>query len=104
MLLAWVTNAFFDSFTSSSPWGQANITGEEAVGYFYDDIIGMQTLGKDLRPTRVVGANAGYSALVWVCIYLCLAFGMKWTGRVAYITMGLVSLCACGRICHFFKT
>lgn len=42
-----------------------------------------------LRPTRLVGANVGYSTLVWVCVWLCLAFGTEWTGRVAYITMGL---------------
>lgn len=49
----------------------------------------MTTLGEDLRPTRIVGANVGYSILVWICIWACLAFGMKWTGRIAYFSMGL---------------
>lgn len=49
----------------------------------------MTTLGDELRPTRVVGANVGYSAIVWIIIWLCLAFGMKWTGRIAYFSMGL---------------
>ena len=65
------------------------VTIQIIVGYFYNDIIGMTTLGEDLRPTRIVGANVGYSVLVWICVWLCLAFGMKWTGRIAYFSMGL---------------
>jgi solute carrier family 6 GABA transporter-like protein 1 len=53
------------------------------------DIIGMGTLGDDLRPTRIVGPNVGYSLFVWICIWACLAFGLKWTGRIAYVSMGL---------------
>lgn len=49
----------------------------------------MDTLGSDGRPTRIVGPNVGYSLLVWICIWACLAFGLKWTGRIAYISMGL---------------
>jgi len=89
MLLAWVSRAFFESWSSEAPWTEEGITGEEAVGYFMDTIIGMSTLGPDLRPTRVLGVNVGYSALVWICIWACLAFGLKWTGRIAYISMGL---------------
>lgn len=89
MLLTWVMRAFFESFGSNDPWAGDNVTGEDAVAYFYSNIIGMQTLGGDLRPTRVVGPNVGYSVLVWLCVWLCLAFGMKWTGRIAYFSMGL---------------
>ena len=89
MLLAWVTNAFFDSFGGNAPWDQEGTTGEDAVNYFFNEIIGMSTVGEDGRPTRVVWANVGYNALVWFTIWLCLAFGAEWTGRVAYITMGL---------------
>jgi solute carrier family 6 GABA transporter-like protein 1 len=92
MLLSWVTRAFFESFGDNDPWAAANVTGQDAVDYFYADIIGMNMtkLGEnDLRPTMVVGQNVGYSALVWVCIWACLAFGMKWTGRIAYFSMGL---------------
>jgi solute carrier family 6 GABA transporter-like protein 1 len=89
ILLAWVCRAFFQSWGEEAPWSDEGVTGEQAVSYFYGDIIGMSTLGEDLRPTRVVWPNVGYSALVWLCIFACLAFGMKWTGRVAYITMGL---------------
>jgi solute carrier family 6 GABA transporter-like protein 1 len=89
MLLSWVTRAFFESFGSNDPWANQDVTGADAVGYFYTQIIGMDTLGDDLRPTRVVGANVGYSALVWIIVWACLAFGMKWTGRIAYFSMGL---------------
>ncbi|KAL3913435.1 MAG: hypothetical protein SGARI_000659 [Bacillariaceae sp.] len=89
MLLSWVSRAFFQSWSDEAPWTGEGVTGEEAVGYFYNDIIGMSTLGEDLRPTRIVWQNVGYSFFVWLCIFACLAFGMKWTGRVAYFTMGL---------------
>lgn len=47
----------------------------------------MSTLGEDNRPTRVVWVNWGYSAMIWLCVWGCLGFGMKWTGRIAYFTM-----------------
>ena len=89
MLLAWVVNSFFDSFGTNNFWAQENVTGTEASNYFYSEIIGMDTLGEDLRPTRLVGKNVAYSVLTWVLIYLCTAFGLKWTGRITYLTMGL---------------
>lgn len=89
MLLAWVCNAFFDSFGSDNFWAQAQVTGSEAKDYFYNVIIGMGTLGEDLRPTRLVGKNVGYSFLTWAVIYCCVAFGVKTTGRITYFTMGL---------------
>ena len=89
VLIAWVINAFFDSFGSNDPWADEGTTGEDAVGYFYSNVIGMDTLGDDLRPTRIVWKNVGYSFLTWLLIWLCLAFGTKWTGRITYFTMGL---------------
>jgi len=86
MLIAWVVNAFFDSF-GDSIWN-TNPTGDESFEYFYLDIIGAKTV-KDGDATRLVGANVGYSALTWLIIYLCVAFGIKWTGRITYFTMGL---------------
>jgi solute carrier family 6 (neurotransmitter transporter, GABA) member 1 len=56
---------------------------------FLQHIIGMETIGEDLRPTRVVWQNVGYSAISWILIWSCLAFGLKWTGRIAYVSMGL---------------
>lgn len=99
MLIAWVINAFFDSFTSSAPWTDEGVTGGEAIEYFLNDIIGMGTLfttvGNEtvpidnLRPSRVVTANVGYSFMTWAIIFMCVGFGVKWTGRIAYATMGL---------------
>ena len=89
MLLAWVVNAFFDTFGNENFWAQPEVTGSEAKDYFYNEIIGMSTLGEDLRPTRLVGKNVGYSFLTWAIIYLCVAFGIKTTGRITYITMGI---------------
>ena len=73
------------STISTSP----EITGEEAINYFYDTIVGQGTINPDLTPTRIVGENVGYTALVWIVIFLVTAFGLKTTGRVTYITMGL---------------
>ena len=81
MLIAWVINAFFDSFTDAAPWDDEAVDGETAIKYFLNEIVGMKTLGDDNRPTRVVKANVGYSFLSWLIIYLCVAFGIKWTGR-----------------------
>lgn len=89
MLIAWVINAFFDSWSDSAPWDQDGVSGEDAVGYFVNEIIGASTLGGAGRPTRIVGANVGYSALTWFLIWACLAGGTKWTGRITYFTMGL---------------
>ena len=78
MLLAWVCNAFFSSFGSSNFWAQDQVTGTEAKGYFYENIIGMSTLNYEtLRATRLVPENVGYSFLTWCIIYLCIAFGLK---------------------------
>ena len=89
MLLAWVCNAFFDTFSHTNFWAQEQVTGSEAKEYFENNIIGMSTLGSDLRPTRLVWENVGYSFLTWTIIYLCVAFGLKWAGRITYLTMGL---------------
>eukprot|EP00545_Synedropsis_sp_CCMP1620_P011504 CAMPEP_0119008526 /NCGR_PEP_ID=MMETSP1176-20130426/3760_1 /TAXON_ID=265551 /ORGANISM="Synedropsis recta cf, Strain CCMP1620" /LENGTH=674 /DNA_ID=CAMNT_0006960877 /DNA_START=57 /DNA_END=2081 /DNA_ORIENTATION=+ len=89
VLIAWVINAFFDSFGSEDPWAKEDVTGEEAADYFKSNIIGMDTLGDDLRPTRMVGKNVGFSFVAWFLIWACLAGGTKWTGRITYFTMGL---------------
>lgn len=84
VLIAWVMNAFFDSWSDDAPWNNAENNATASVDYFINDIIGASTLGPDGRPTRLVGANVGYCFLVWVIIYLCIAFGIKWTGRLTY--------------------
>jgi SNF family Na+-dependent transporter len=81
MLISWVLHAFFDSF-SNEIWVSDEVTGSDAKGYFFNNVIGMETLGDDLKPTRVVWGNVGCSFLTWTIIYLCVAFGVKWTGRI----------------------
>lgn len=89
MLIAWVVNAFFDSFGSNDPWGRDDINGTVAVDYFIGEVIGAKTLGEDGAPTRMVWANVGYSFLVWAICFFGTAFGVEWTGRVTYFTMGI---------------
>jgi len=88
-LLAWTCNAFFASFAEDNIWAQEKVTGLVAKNYFYDEIIGQSTLGDDQRPTRLMWKNVGYSFLTWVVVFFCVAFGIKWTGRITYFTMGL---------------
>jgi len=87
-LLAWVVNAFFDSFGNKDPWAENAAGAGNAITYMVNEVIGGKTV-EGGNATRIVGANAAYSLLVWFFVFLCLAFGMKWTGRIAYFTMGL---------------
>jgi SNF family Na+-dependent transporter len=75
VLVAWVVNAFFSTWRSDSPWGNPDLTGEEAVSYFINDIIGASTLGEDGRATRIVWRNVGFTFLSWFITFLCVAWG-----------------------------
>jgi SNF family Na+-dependent transporter len=89
-LLAWVVHAFFDSFgIENNIWAGSYVTGSEANDYFQNRIIGMETLdATTLKPTRIVWENVGCSLFTWAAIFLCIVFGIKWTGRITYFTMG----------------
>ena len=50
--------------------------------------MGMSTLGVDKRPTRVVWENFGCLVFICALLFLCVGFGVKNTGRIAYFTMG----------------
>jgi len=90
VVIGWVVKAFVSSFYDDAPWGNPGLTGNDAVEYFNDSIIGMDTVsGPDNLPTRIVGENVGYTALVYLIIFISTAFGLKTTGRITYITMGL---------------
>mmetsp|Transcript_20654 Transcript_20654/g.48744 ORF Transcript_20654/g.48744 Transcript_20654/m.48744 type:complete len:547 (+) Transcript_20654:40-1680(+) len=89
VLISWVMNAFFDSWSEDAPWNNEDLTGDDAVGYFLTKIIGNETVGEDQKPSRLVTANVLYTMLTWFIIFLCVAWGVKWTGRIAYFTMGL---------------
>lgn len=66
-------------------WSGA-VTGSAASDYFFNDIVGMGTLGANLAPTRLVFTNVFYLLLSWITIGGCVFFGIKWTGRIAYFT------------------
>jgi solute carrier family 6 GABA transporter-like protein 1 len=66
-----------------------DISGSEATEYFFHQVIGTYTLDEGMIPTRLIPANVLYLALSWLIVGLCLSFGLKVTGRIAYITMGL---------------
>lgn len=89
VLIAWVINGFFDTFSPDSPWNDPDVTGGDAVGHFVSNIIGASSLPDDGTPTRMVWANVGYSALTWFLIFISVAWGVKVTGRIAFFTMGL---------------
>jgi len=88
-LIGWVANSFFSSWSNDSPWSNPSLTGEEAVNYFLDTIVGGSTVPASGLPTRIVGRNAGFAFMTWLIIFLCVAWGVKWAGRVAYATMGI---------------
>jgi len=88
MLISWVFNAFFNSWSPDAPWQNEDLDGGAATGYFFNRVVGMETLSEDLKPSRLVGANIGYSFLTWVITFVCIAFGPKLTGRITYFTMG----------------
>jgi len=89
VLISWVANAFFSSWSDDAPWGKENLTSDEALDYFLNTVIGGETVPDSGRPSRLVTANVLYTLLTWVIIFLCVAWGVKWTGRIAYITMGI---------------
>ena len=95
MLISWVSHAFLDSF-SNPIWVSDEVTGSDAKGFFFNSVNGMETLDEDLKPTRVVWTNVGCSFLTWTLIYLCVAFGVKWTGRI-------VSLLQSHKILHRYS-
>ena len=87
-LISWCIRAFFESFGHMrDDW--EDISGSEATKYFYHEIVGQYTLDEDQKPTRIVFWNVVYLGLTWAMVGTSLSFGLKWTGRVAYVTMGL---------------
>lgn len=85
-LIAWVVKAFFDSWSSSAPWNNDDVSSGDAIDYFFGEVVGV---GDGPYATKLIGSNVGYAAVVWFIMYLCIAFGLKVTGRITYATMGL---------------
>lgn len=74
---------------SNDRWRQVPI--EKALNWFRNTITGLKTAAGTDRtfPTRIVPANLLGLSVVWVFVFLCLVFGIKWLGR---ISIGLVIL------------
>lgn len=89
VLISWVINAFFSSWSEDAPWQKEDLTSDDALNYFLDTVIGGKTVPDSNRPSRLVTANVLYTLMTWVVIFLCVAWGVKWTGRIAYLTMGI---------------
>lgn len=79
MLITWTARALFESGAADAPWNsEENLTVKNATDYFFGEYAGMKTLrADDQRPTRLVGANVGYSFLVHFFIFICVAKGME---------------------------
>ena len=90
VLIGWVINAFVSSFNEDSPWKNPEISGDEAINYFYNNIVGGDTVtSANLTPTRIVWKNVAFTALTWAMLYGVSAFGLRMTGRFTYFSMGL---------------
>lgn len=87
-LLVWDVRLFIFSFQGSQA-GYRNDNATEALAWFAGTVTGASTARENGLPTRLVGPNVGILALIWLIIFLCLAFGVKWTGRIAFFTVGL---------------
>jgi len=73
-LISWCIKGFIESFFD------ANV--QDYDGY-------NQEWSQNRVPTRIEFTNVVYLGLTWILVGCCLAFGLKWTGRIAYVTMGL---------------
>lgn len=88
MLIAWTVRALFESGLDSAPWQDEASNSTIAAGYFTDTITGLGSVQKDMNPTKLIGTNVGYALLVQTIIFFCIAFGLKTTGTITFITMG----------------
>uniref|UniRef100_A0A7S0CJ52 Transporter n=1 Tax=Proboscia inermis TaxID=420281 RepID=A0A7S0CJ52_9STRA len=86
-LIAWVLNAFFDTF-SDYAWDGSQDEKFDGTTYVLDTVIGGSTVTANGFATRIAPANVGYLFLSWVCVYCCIAFGVKVEGYITYFTMG----------------
>lgn len=88
VLIAWVCRMFiFSCIGSEGRW--SNVSAEQAYQWFQETVTGSSTVTASGGPTRLVGYNVLALAFVWVFIFVSLGFGVKWTGRLSYVTVGL---------------
>jgi len=90
VFIAWVANALVSTWDDDAPWGTPGLTSDEAISYFHSNIVGMDTVTtRDLKPTRIVGKNIGYSAMIWIFVFMVTSLGLRNVGRIAIVTMVL---------------
>lgn len=66
------------------------MTESEAFNWFLETVLSTSTVQENsLLPTRLVPENVAALAFIWLAIFVALAFGVKWAGRLSYITTGL---------------
>mmetsp|Transcript_7645 Transcript_7645/g.10004 ORF Transcript_7645/g.10004 Transcript_7645/m.10004 type:complete len:671 (-) Transcript_7645:438-2450(-) len=89
MLIGWTVRCFVSAFTNPGSWSLYD--GDEAFSHFVNVIVGMESLenGNDSRPTRIVIYNVCCLAVVWLAIFFGTAYGLEWTGKITYISMGV---------------
>lgn len=88
VLIAWVCRMFiFSCDGSEDRWG--NVSGQEAFDWFVNSVTGLGSAGANSAPTKLMWWNVLALAFVWLTVFLSLAFGVRWTGRIAFFTVGL---------------
>lgn len=95
--LAWIMIYFRNSFSSPLPW-------EDRIEEFYnrDVVANIDPVPGSLTPDNsavaayteypgvgLIGETVGWSAFVWLLIFISIFRGVGLTGRVVYFTMGL---------------
>ena len=84
-LIAWVCRMFVYSIQGSAGrW--ASGTGSSGYDWFVATGTGLEPSNSAYAVQGLIGANVGALAFVWATVFLCLAFGVRWTGRIAFIT------------------
>jgi solute carrier family 6 GABA transporter-like protein 1 len=95
--LAWIMSYFRHSFSSPLPWeGRIN-------DFYWNDVLNVGDItegsltdnGKGVASytqypnISLIGETVGWSAFVWLLIWISIFRGVGMTGRVVYFTMGL---------------
>merc|ERR1712096_325536 len=92
-LLGWAVRCFGYAFQDPLPWAGAAMSSSGAWGWVMENVIGMDAEymkeENSFAPTEIIWQNLLCLLLTWLFIYLALVFGVKWTGRIAYVSMGL---------------
>lgn len=84
VLLAWVCRMLVYSFTDDAGW--RGKSGTDGYKWFKSNITGSTD---SMYPSRIVAWNVLALAIVWIFIFLALAFGVKFSGRITYVTVAL---------------